>query len=244
MNTTVRNRLLELTKRLFHSVGLEIGLLSSGGRARFIQLLKALDINCVLDVGANNGKYAMQLRSMGYMHRIVSFEPLNDEFQQLTKFAQRDGNWDCFNFALGDEVGQLELNVSGNSYSSSFLQILDRHTTADPRSVYVRTQTAEIKTLDSIFEDICSNDDRILLKIDTQGFEKHVIDGASKSLCKINLLQLESSIQKLYEGEMLVEDMISYVKKRNFSLVSIEPGFCDASTGELLQADLIFKRNM
>jgi FkbM family methyltransferase len=243
MNSMIRNRLLQLTKRLFHSVGLEIGLLSSGGPARFMKLLKTLNIDCVLDVGANNGKYAMELRSIGFQHRIVSFEPLSDQFQRLQKFAQRDRNWDCLNFALGDESGQLELNVSENSYSSSFLPILDRHTKADPKSAYVSSQIAEIRTLDSVFDEICRDDERILLKIDTQGFEKKVIDGARDSLKKISLVQLESSIQELYEGEILLEDMISYVKKLKFSLVSIEPGFCDANSGELLQADLIFKRD-
>lgn len=242
MDAMIKNRLLEFTKRLFNSVGLEIGLLSSSRQSRMVQLLETLQVNCLLDVGANNGKFGMEMRSAGFKHRIVSFEPLSDMFQQLRACAKRDGNWECLNFALGDEFGELELNVSENSYSSSFLPILDRHTEADSHSAYVRTQQAEIKTLDSIFDEVCRADENILLKIDTQGFEKNVLDGAHNSLRKIRLIQLESSLQELYQGEMLIEDMIPYVKNFGFSLVSIDPGFSDKRSGELLQAELIFKR--
>ena len=79
-----------------------------------------------------------------------------------------------------------------------------------------------------------------MLKIDTQGYEKNVIDGATKSLGSIKVIQLEMSILPLYENEMLYVDMINYLDKKGFQLFSLENGFSDQHTGQLLQVDGIF----
>ena len=52
-------------------------------------LLKILDINCVLDVGANRGQFAHELRAIGYGGDIISFEPVNREFEVLDRKSTR-----------------------------------------------------------------------------------------------------------------------------------------------------------
>jgi hypothetical protein len=80
------------------------------------------------------------------------------------------------------------------------------------------------------------------LKIDTQGFEKQVIDGAANSLKHITGIQLEMSLLELYSGEMLFSEMINYIQDRGFSLYSLENGYVETSTSRLLQVDGIFFR--
>jgi hypothetical protein len=80
------------------------------------------------------------------------------------------------------------------------------------------------------------------MKIDTQGFEKNVIEGAKESLKDIKGLQLELSMVELYQGETLVTDMINYIEDKGFTLYSLEPGFYDTKSGQLLQVDGIFYR--
>jgi hypothetical protein len=79
-----------------------------------------------------------------------------------------------------------------------------------------------------------------MVKIDTQGYEKNVIDGATASLDKIKVFQLEMSIFPLYENEMLYLDMIQYLDNKGFQLFTLENGFSDPKTGQLLQLDGIF----
>ncbi len=57
-------------------------------------LLVELGVDLVIDVGANVGQYGTQLRDWGYRGRIMSFEPMRDEYAALSRLAEADGNWD------------------------------------------------------------------------------------------------------------------------------------------------------
>src|SRR5687767_3762494 len=78
---------------------------------RLKRLLKDLDVNCVLDVGANRGQFAEEVRGIGYRGRIASFEPLQQEFAQLTQRFRDDDQWRGFPFALGAASSQTTINV-------------------------------------------------------------------------------------------------------------------------------------
>jgi FkbM family methyltransferase len=210
--------------------------------ARRLKILECYGINLVIDVGANAGQYAQELRRLGYKGRIVSFEPLSDAFQVLRKSAEADHAWDVYHFALGDKPGTSLINVSGNSYSSSLLGMLPKHLQSAPDSGYVRQENIIIKTLDDVFPSFYRNGDKCYLKIDTQGFEKQVLEGGPLALQKINTIQLEMSLVPLYDGETLFLDMCQFLKERGFEIVALEPGFADANSGQLLQIDGIFRR--
>ena len=75
-------------------------------------MLRELNVNCVLDVGANEGQYGQRLREAGYAGRIVSFEPLEVHVAPLRERAAADHNWKVFACALGDSDGEAEINVA------------------------------------------------------------------------------------------------------------------------------------
>lgn len=197
-------------------------------------------VDTVLDVGANTGQYGKSLREAGYKGNMISFEPLNSAFAALKKNADNDSNWAVNNFALGNEDGKTVINIAGNSYSSSILNMLPLHADSAPESKYVGQQEIEIKKLDTIFSSIAKAGSGIMLKIDTQGYEKNVIDGAASSLSNIRMIQLEMALAPLYANELLFLDMIHYLDNRGFQLFSLETGFSSPETGQLLQADGIF----
>ena len=215
---------------------------SSNSLARRKKLLEYSNINLVLDVGANKGQYAQELRSLKYKGKIISFEPLTSAYETLFKIANLDNNWVTMNCALGDTDAESELNISENSQSSSILDMLSSHIKSAPDSKYIGKEKIEIKTLDSIWSTICPIKQNIWLKIDTQGYEKKVIEGARNSLKNIDMLQLEMSLVPLYQNEMLFDEMIEFLKYKGYRIVSIETGFTDAESGHLLQVDGIFRR--
>lgn len=197
-------------------------------------------INVLLDVGANSGQYATLMRRIGYTGRMVSFEPLKSAFTELKVKANGDELWECENFALGDIEKKGLIHVAGNSYSSSLLDILPSHIDFDANSQYVSEEEIQIKRLDDVFHNYCDSTDVVMLKIDTQGFEKMVLDGARRSLCEITILQLEMSIEPLYENEVLFVDMINYLQQEGFDLFALENGIRNPQSGKLLQVDGIF----
>lgn len=241
---TLRSRLVTAARVASRKLGADIvryPTLRTEGQ-RLARLLRTHRIDVVLDVGANVGQYASGIRRAGFAGRIVSFEPLPQAFAELTRRCAADPSWSAVGLALGKQRGQTELNVAGNSTSSSVLPMLARHVAAAPESAYTTVCTVPIETLDDVFAEHVSPTERCLLKIDTQGFEYEVLVGAAQSLGNIVGLQLEMSLEPLYEGQVLFKEMLEWVSERGFTLAALEPGFSDQTSGQLLQMDGIFFR--
>ena len=208
--------------------------------ARRVKLMSQYKIDLVFDVGANTGQYATNLRTLGYRGRIVSFEPLTSAYKSLVSLADEDPLWYTVNIALGDQDGKAEINIASNSQSSSILDMLPSHTNSAPDSAYVGKEEITIRKIDTIIDEYRRPANTLYLKIDAQGYEKTIIQGAINSLDKITGIQLEVSLIPLYKGEALLADMIDYMSTQGYTLMSLEPGHGDPSTGQLLQVDCIF----
>lgn len=215
---------------------------TSHTEARRISLISEYKISVILDVGANTGQYAKRLRYLGHTGRVVSFEPLRSEYAELEKRASRDPAWETRNYALGDHDGTQEINVSENSVSSSLLNILPRHIASEPKARSIGKKTIELRKLDSIFDEICSGEDNPYLKLDTQGYEMQILEGAERSLDKIHTIQIEMSLIPQYQGETLLPEMTSWLYAKGYVLVAIEPAHSDWRDGQMLQVDGIFHR--
>jgi FkbM family methyltransferase len=215
---------------------------SSHFLARRKRILDTTGTDVVLDVGANVGQYAQQLRAIGYTGRIISFEPLSSVYEELVRRSSSDDNWQAINCALGNQIYTTEINVSENSDSSSILNMLPYHMKAAPESRYIDREQIELKTLDSLFEGLFVRKHNIWLKIDTQGFEHKVIDGAKNSLAHIKILQVEMSLVPLYEHQILFAEMNKMIHDKGYKIISIEPSFSDDESGHMLQVDGIFYR--
>jgi FkbM family methyltransferase len=233
----------DLIKKILRKNGIIIKRYPEIDIARRMKLVRRKKIDTLLDIGANSGQYASEMRGYGYKGNIVSFEPLKDTFEELKATSIKDNNWLVNNYALGDENVTSLINVSGNSVSSSILNMLPSHLNGAPESKYVDKEKIQIKKLDSIFDSFCGVGNKVMMKIDVQGFEKNVLDGADESLNNIEIIQLEMSIVPLYENETTFVDMINYLDDKGFKLFSLENGFHDSHTGKLLQVDGIFEKS-
>lgn len=209
---------------------------------RVARSLSWLDVDTVLDVGANIGQYASALRHSGYRGRIVSFEPLSDAYAHLRARASRDAHWSVENTAVGAASASMSINVSANSYSSSALLVTANHLNAAPDSKVIRVEEVPVTTVIELCDRHAAKPARTLLKVDTQGYEAAVLDGAGGLLRQFAAIQLELSVVPLYTGQQLSDELTNRLEAAGFTLFGLEPGIADPVTGRLLQYDGFFVR--
>jgi len=104
--------------------------------------------------------------------------------------------------------GSVDIHVSANSVSSSILDMLPSHFQADPQSRYLETEPVSVKRLDDLIS--LARTDRALLKLDVQGYERQVLDGAMRVLADCRAVISEMSLVPMYDGELLAREMWIY----------------------------------
>jgi len=205
-----------------------------------MKFLASLEIDVILDVGANRGQYACHMRKHGYRGRIVSFEPIGEVYEQLAGRARLDPEWETVHCALGSADETAHINISRNSWSSSLLDILPAHVESAPESAYRGSEEITVRALDTVLDDCCGGSDRLFLKIDTQGFGMEVLKGAQRSLKRISAIHLEMSLVPLYRDEPLMGELVTFLQGKGFALVAIEPEYFNPETGQQLQVNGLF----
>jgi FkbM family methyltransferase len=193
----------------------------------------------VIDVGANIGQYGTALRVGGYRGRIISCEPLPPAFAHLRSRARRDPHWQVINQAMGAEPGALTLHVAANSYSS-ILPMTSVHVVAAPGSETVDAVDVSVSTIADLVSEYDIVPERTMLKVDTQGYESQVLDGAGDVLPRLGAIQLELSFVTLYEHQQLADALFRRMDRVGFGLYAWDSSFSDPRTGRLLQADVVF----
>jgi len=208
--------------------------------ARRALFLKQEGITLVFDVGAHVGDYGQELRRHGFKGRIEAFEPNPVSFTELQKRSAGDPSWNVRQVGLGDAKGDMELHVAANQVSSSLLAMHHNHVEAAPESRYVESRTIEVARLDDL--SLAATDDAVLMKLDTQGYERQVLEGAAGTLGKVRLIEMEMSLRPLYEGQMLLPEALALLGDLGFSLIWVERVRFTDSRMRLLQLDGIFAR--
>jgi FkbM family methyltransferase len=239
----IRSRLRHYANHLIAPLGVQV-LHYQLERDPFGQLLRAVQhfgIDLTIDVGANAGQYGQELLNAGYAGDLYSIEPQPDAHAALMTRAREVPRWHVLEaMALGPVDGVVTLQVAGNSLSSSVLPMLERHTASAPQSATVGQIEVAQRTLDGVMLRHLRPERKVLLKIDTQGYEEQVLSGATTCLAHISLVQLEMSLVPLYRGQRLWAEMIELMRKHGFGIWSVQPEFCDPVTGQLLQINGLF----
>ncbi len=233
----------KVVKRMARLVGLEVTRyrVATSSAARLQRMLAVHEIDLVLDIGANTGQFAREIRSGGYRGKIISFEPLLAAHRSLLRNSRRDPLWSVAPpVAIGATDGTTDIHVAQNSFSSSVLEILDSHITSDESAAYVGHETVRMARLDSIAPTYLDGSKAAFLKVDTQGYEAQVLEGAERSLERFVGVQLELSLIPLYKGQPLFMDLVETMQNAGFALCGVVPGFTDEQTGRLLQLDGVF----
>jgi FkbM family methyltransferase len=206
------------------------------------ELLAHLEVDCVLDVGANVGQYHDFLRNKVLFEGIiVSFEPVSRHVALLQERAQRDPHWHIEPYALGARDGSLTINVMVSDQFSSFLEPDNsRVHDYDALNVPCRTESVAVKTIDAVLPDLQARHGfkRPYLKLDTQGFDIEVLEGSRQSLVGIPALQSEASVIGIYKGMPGYMDTIRYLGSRGFDITGLYPVSRDRSL-RLIEFDCV-----
>ena len=127
--------------------------------------LELLNIETILDVGANEGQFIQLINSVLPGKKIIAFEPIKACYDKLVANT-KTLNVTAINCGLSDINGSSEINISQNFVSSSLLQIEDLTKDLYPDAKYINKQIVELKRLDDVVAGMQLSKN-ILLKICT-----------------------------------------------------------------------------
>lgn len=194
--------------------------------AHLRELFPVLGIDCVLDVGAHRGQYGRFLRNIGYRGMIVSFEPEPHNYSYLRAAASGDPKWLTVPFALGERDGAASFNVAHISQFSSFLEpsaySVEQFGAAGATE---RVISVGMRRLDTVLEELVGSPESraIFLKMDTQGYDPSVLDGALAILEHVRGIQTEISVKPLYDRMTSFDAAMARMTSLGFELTGLFP---------------------
>ncbi len=215
------------------------------GEEHVAWVLRELNVNVVLDVGANRGQFAKRLRRDGYTGRIVSFEPIPHIADELEKAAAEDPDWRVLRYALGERDETVEINVSeGQGRLSSLLPASEFGRSWSSRIDAGTPVSVAVRRLDGLFDEALAGvgEPRVYLKLDTQGFDLQAFAGAGERAADIVGMQSELSVVPLYEGMPHLTEQLSTYEAAGFQLTGMFPVIIDRATMRVIEFDAVMVR--
>jgi len=195
----------------------------------------------LIDVGANIGQFTIASLNIFKGLGVHAFEPVEACVEKLRSFTSGYGDVFIHPVALGATRERTTFYINRYSVASSILRISGKHQSEFSRLAEKENKTIEVYTLDHFFSNSALVAP-VLLKIDVQGAEKLVLEGGHETLKQVNYVLLETSFTAMYDGEPLFLEMIEVMKTLNFDFIRPISFLKSTKSGEILQADVLFKR--
>ena len=243
----LNSKLVERVKRksvLITGIHIKLKRLSSSASEEYrtVKILNTFGFNKVLDVGANTGQFAESLIDFGFKGEILSFEPTSQAYDQLLERASKYKNWKVAEkCAIGNMNGNIDMNVSKDTVFNSIKNISSDYSSYNSDSAIISKENVPIYTLDSLQNKYFNKEENIFLKIDTQGFEKEVLEGSTEILGFVKGVKIEISLQPIYDEVFWdINDMLNFFKEKGFTCVSLSEVAVNNETGIVHEIDGIF----
>lgn len=203
-----------------------------------VSVLRRLAVDRIIDVGANRGQFSLACRLTLPKVPIFAFEPIPHEAAVFRKAHQGCQHVQLIEVALGESESTATLHLSRSADSSSLLPITQQSEYFG-QTDEVGTLNVPVKTLDQVSLNWPPSP-RQLLKLDVQGFELKVLQGARRFLSECVYVYVECSEVELYEGQALRQEVESFLNSQGFQRASRHNELFHK--GELIQADYLFER--
>jgi FkbM family methyltransferase len=196
------------------------------GKSHLRLFFRKCHVDCVFDVGANEGQYRDLIRSIGFKGPIFSFEPIPELAEKLHKRAESDGRWIIEQVALDETIREAEFNIMLSSDFSSLKSPRERNDgifseiNKSTRSIHLKTDILanymiKHRTKVRFF--------RPFLKIDTQGNDLAIAKGARNSLHEFIGVQTELAVRPLYNDQPTFRETIDFFERNGFAVSSFLP---------------------
>jgi FkbM family methyltransferase len=203
-------------------------------------VLQRMQLDFVVDVGANRGQFALVACRAAPQARIISFEPLAEPNRIFKRVFKHNPNVILCPYAIGREETSSTIHVTKEDDSSSLLPISKIQSDMFPGAIEKETRQVVVYPL-SQFIDPASIPFASLLKIDVQGYEFEVLHGCEEILQMFSHLYIECSFVQLYEGQPFAHEIIDWLEERNLVLRSIH-NLCYGKDGMAIQGDFLFAK--
>jgi len=171
-------------------------------------LLNKIDFNngdLIIDCGANIGELSLVLREKNIDFQYIAFEPDKEVFECL-KLNNKKHISNLYNKGLSDNSTVLDLYLDSAGGNSSFVDF------GTDRSVKVETVR---------LDEVLGQDDFIkLLKIDAEGYEPEVINGAIKCLNNVEYISVDFGAERGIDQKSTIIQVNNILINNNFELIS------------------------
>ncbi len=230
-----------IIKKIINLTGFDICKLSNSSRHNLVGL-KKIPIKSIIDIGANKGQFARKISNVFPHSLIYCFEPLPGPFHELKKWAEsQNGKVLAYNMALGESEGHVEmLEHIDHSPSSSLLKTTETCTDHYPFTERQLPVLVPLTTLDKMVNSMGQYlDPDILIKIDVQGYEKHVLNGGAEIFQKARVCIIEVNLDRLYEGQPTFKDILLKLSEYGYTYAgNLEQSY--AKDGHVIFIDAVF----
>jgi len=196
----------------------------------------------LFDVGASVGQTVRLYRQVFPQAEIHSFEPHPPSYQALCENTRGDDHVHLHQLAVSDGDGQCTLHVCSIPVASSIFAFTAERTDWVPPSV---DEVAEISVHHTSIDTFCktSRIPRIdVLKIDVQGAELKVLEGARRMLREqaIDIVYCEVFMVGLYESQSWFWDVCKHMSALGYSFFGLYDMKRDTATGQQKWGDAMF----
>ena len=201
-------------------------------------LLRELEIDLLIDVGANIGQAYDKFRLAGFRGPIVSFEPHPACFAHLKSRPDKFGNWSRLNIAVGLKDAEQTLYFGPTPDQTSLLTGMD-----DPSK---GSLSVHVRSLESLWPELgFDRYRRVFLKTDAEGFDFQILQGAKKYFDRIAGGMMESRPVPEYDNESPMTEVLAYLSAHGFEVCRVDADTVLPTTGICSNFNVTFcQRNL
>jgi len=188
----------------------------SAFQTHLASIIEEQGVDLIFDVGGNVGQFAKMVFAAGYHGRLVSFEP--------------------------GAAAHAALSVAARSNPNSLYAPDERVFESFPQLQKASSEEVQVERLDDVAPHFMTDADEVFLKIDTQGGELAILDGATGVLDRLAMLQLEVAVEPIYQGEPVWMEVLKPVQDYGFRPALMSPGYFSKRIRRQLDLDIVFLR--